>query len=107
LIDLEVLCQLKEMLIKGNDEGSEDEDFLEEDKPRKPVTFDEVNTLAVQLKSLQVQISQLGGEYHAAALAMGNYYDDLLSIYCNNENREISRKQKATHQTSITAFINK
>ena len=107
LMDLEVLCQLKEMSIEGNDEGSEDEVFLEEDKPREPVTFDEVNALAVQLKSLQVQISQLGGEYHAVSVAIGNYYNDLLSIYCKNENRELSRKQKATHQTSITTFINK
>ena len=45
LMDLEVLCQLKEMSIEGNDKGSEDDDFLEEDKPREPVTFDEVNAL--------------------------------------------------------------
>ena len=45
-MDLEVLCQLKEMSIERNDEDSEDEDFLEEDKPRKPVTFHEVNGLA-------------------------------------------------------------
>jgi hypothetical protein len=107
LMDLEVLCQLKEMSIEGNDEDSEDEDFLEEDKPTKPVTFDEVNALAVQLKSLQVQISQLGGEYHAVALGVGTDYDNLLSIYRKNENRELSRKLKAAHQTLITAFINK
>jgi hypothetical protein len=77
--------------------------FLEKDKPREPVDYDELNALAVQLKSLQVQISQLGGEYHAVVLTMGNDYVDLLSIYCTNENRELSRKQKATHQTSITA----
>ena len=81
--------------------------FLEEDKPREPVTFDEVNVLAVQLKSLQVQISQLGGEYHAVTLDMGTGYDNLLSIYCKNENIELSRKLKAAHQTLITAFINK
>ncbi len=39
LMDLEVLCQLKEMSIEGNDEDSEDDDFLEEDKPTKPVTY--------------------------------------------------------------------
>jgi hypothetical protein len=64
---------------------------LEEDKPREPVNSDDVNALAVQLKSLQVHIRQLGGEYHAVALAMVNY-DDLLSIYRKNENRELSRK---------------
>jgi hypothetical protein len=34
---------------------------LEEDKPKEPVTFDEVNNLAIQLKTLQVQIGALGG----------------------------------------------
>ena len=32
LMDLEVVCHLKEMSIEGNDEGSEDEHFLEEKK---------------------------------------------------------------------------
>ena len=94
------------MSIEGNDKDSEDEDFLEEDKPTKQVTFDEINALAVQLKSLQVQISQLGGEYHAVALGIGTDYDNLLSIYRKNENRELSRKLKAAHQTLIKAFIN-
>jgi hypothetical protein len=35
---------------------------LDEDKPREPVTFDEVNALVVQLKAHQVEISKLGGE---------------------------------------------
>ena len=80
---------------------------MDEDKPREPGTFDEVNALAVQLKSLQIEISKLGGEYHAVALAMSNEYDNLLSIFRKNERKELSRKQKAAHQTFITAFINK
>ena len=102
LMELDVLCQLKEMLIEGNDEYSKDEDFLEEEKPREPVTFDEVNALAVQLKSLQVKISKLGGQYHAVALAMSNEYDNLLSIYRKNE-----KIIKETEGCPITAFINK
>jgi hypothetical protein len=46
-------------------------------------------TLAVQLKFLQIQISQLGGEYHAVALDVGTDHGNLLSIYRKNENREL------------------
>ena len=62
---LEVLCNLKELSIE-NDKDNDEQDALEEDKPKEPVTFDEVNNLAIQLKTLQVQIGTLGGEYHAA-----------------------------------------
>ena len=107
LMDLEVLCQLKEMSIEGNDEDLEDGEFLEEDKPTKPVTFDEVNALAVQLKYLQIEISKIGGEYHAVTLAVSDAYDDLSSIYCKNKNKEISKEQKASIQASIKAFFKK
>jgi hypothetical protein len=46
-------------------------------------------TLAVQLKFLQIQISQVGGEYHAVALDVGTEHGNLLSIYGKNENREL------------------
>ena len=105
LMDLEVLCNLKQ-LSNENDNG-DDEDTLEDDTLKEPVTFDEVNNLAVQLKTLQVQIGTLGGEYHAASLAVSDAYDNLWSIYRKNKNKEISKKQKATNQTSIKAVFNK
>jgi hypothetical protein len=86
---------------------TDEEDALEDDTRKEPVTFDEVNNLAVQLKTLQVQIGTLGGEYHAASLAASDAYDNLWSIYCKNKNKEISKKQKATNQTSIKAFFSK
>jgi hypothetical protein len=46
-LELEILCQLKEISIEGNDEDSEDEGILDEGKPKEPVTFDEVKSLAV------------------------------------------------------------
>ena len=82
LMDLEVLCNLKQVSLE--DEEDDDGDDLEEDKPRQPVTFDEVNNLAIQLKTLQVQIGALGGEYHAVTLAMSEAYNDLLSVYRKN-----------------------
>jgi hypothetical protein len=59
----------------------DEEDDNKEDRPREPVTFDELNELAIWLKTLQVQIDALGGEYHAVTLAVGDAYDAMLSIY--------------------------
>lgn len=92
------------MLIEGM---MKDVDFVEEDKPQEPGTFDEVHSLAVQSISLLVQISQFGGEDHAVTLDMGTDYDNLLSIYCKNKNIELSRKLKAAHETLMAAFIDK
>jgi hypothetical protein len=105
LMDLEVLCNLKQLSIENDND--DEEDALEEDTRKEPVTFDEVNNLAVQLKTLQVQLGTLGGEYHAASLAVSDAYDNLWSIYRKNKNKEIAKKQKVTNQTSIKAFFNK
>jgi hypothetical protein len=66
---------------------------LEEDKPREPVTFDEVNNLAIQLKTLQVRIGALGGEYHAVTLAMSEAYNDLLSVYKKTKTKKSQRNR--------------
>ena len=93
--------------LSWSQDNGDDDDALEDDTRKEPVTFDEVNNLAVQLKTLQVQIGTLGGEYHAASLAVSDAYVNLWSIYHKNKNKEISKKQKATNQTSIKAFFNK
>ena len=98
LMDLEVLCNLKELAIENDNEND-----LEEDKPREPVTFDEVNNLAIQLKTLQVQIGALGGKYHAVTLAMSEAYDDLLSVYRKNKTKNI--KETEGRQSSINQSI--
>jgi hypothetical protein len=96
---------LKQLSIENDND--DEEDALEDDAREESVTFDEVNNLAVQLRTLQVQIGTLGGEYHAASLAVSDTYDNLWSIYRKNKNKEISKKQKATNQTSIKAFFSK
>ena len=73
LMDLEVLCKLEEVSTK--DEEDDNEEVLE-DSPREPATFDELNELAIELKTLQIQIDALEGEYHA----VGDAYDACLSI---------------------------
>jgi hypothetical protein len=53
LMDLEVRCNLKKLAIENDNENNEEEDALEEDKPREPVTFDEVNNLASNQASIK------------------------------------------------------
>jgi hypothetical protein len=43
---------------------------------------------------------------HLCALS-GEAYNDLLSVYRKNKNKEISKKQKASNQASIKAFLKK
>jgi hypothetical protein len=89
-MDLEVLCNLKQLSIENDKNNDDEEDALEEDKPKGPVTFDEVNNLAIQLKTLQVQIGTLGGEYHAASLAVSDAYDNRSDV---NSGELVSPKQ--------------
>ena len=74
LMDLEVLCNLKQLSIENDKDNDDEEDAVEEDTRREPVTFNESNELAIQLKTLQVQIDALGGEYHEVTLAVGDAY---------------------------------
>ena len=103
LMDLEVLCNLKELAIEKDNENDEEEDALDEDKPREPVIFDEVNNLTIQLKTPQVQIGALGGEYHAVTLAMSEAYDDLLSVYRKTKTKKY--KKTEGQQSSINQSI--
>ena len=103
---MEVLCNLKQLSIENDkdDDDNDDDDALEEDKPKEPVTFDEVNNLAIQLKTLQVQIGTLGGEYHAASLAVSDAYDNLWSIY-RKKQKQRNTKETEGHQSGINQSI--
>jgi hypothetical protein len=63
--------------------------------------------LAIQLKTLQVQIVTLGGEYHAVSLAVSDAYETSGLSNCKNKKKEISKKQKASNQASTKAFFKK
>ena len=80
---------MKQLSIENDND--DEEDALEDDTREESVTFDEVNNLAVQLKTLQVQIGTLGGEYHAASLAVSDAYDNL--------------KEKEGHQSDFNQSI--
>ena len=75
---------------------------MEEDTRKEPVTFDEVNNLAVQLKTLQVQIGTLGGEYHAASLAVSDAYD---LVYLSQKQKQKNIKETEGHQSDFNQSI--
>ncbi len=87
-------------------EGEDEEDGAINSK-REPVSFDEVNALVVQLKSLQVQAIELGKEYHAVYLALGDASNSIWSIYCKHQNIKKAKKQSTAKQTSMKHFLKK
>ena len=72
---------------------------------REPVSFDEVNALVVQLKSLQVQASELGKDYHTVYLALGDASNTIWSIYRKQRNIKKEKKQSTAKQTSMQHFL--
>ena len=90
MIEVYVLCKLRELEVDNKDE---DVDVEEEPcNSREPVTIEAVNGLVAQLKSLQVQASEIGGECHAAALALKDTSDHLWSAYYKNHNSKVAKK---------------
>ena len=83
---------------EGEEEEKEDEAI---NSKREPVSFDEVNALVVQLKSLQVQAIELGKEYHAVYLALGDVSNSICSIYCKHQNIKKAKKQSRYCQINI------
>ena len=70
MMEVDVLCKLRDLSVQDEGEGEDEEDEVINSK-KEPVAYDEVNALVVQLKSLQVQASELGNDYHAVYLALG------------------------------------
>ena len=103
MMEVDVLCKLRDVSLEdvGEGEDEEDEAIISE---REPVYFDEVNALAVQLKSLQVQASELGKDYHyhTVYLALGDVSNSNWLIYCKQQNIKNAKKQSTAKQTSIT-----
>ena len=106
-LDVDVLCELKEVTL---DDDKEDEEFEQQDcKHRELVTFDKIITLAALVKALWVQIDELWGEYNINIISL-NLNDAsnkprpfLLQAWEYKE----SKKNKAAHQTSIHCFSKK
>ena len=106
MMEVDVLCKLSNLSVKDEGEGEDEEDEAINSK-REPVSFDDVNAIAVQLKSLQVQASELGKDYHAVHLALGDASNSIWSIYCKHQNIKKAKKQSTAKQTSMKHFLKK
>ena len=87
---------------EGEGEVEEDEEI---NSKRESVSFDEVNALAVQLKSLQVQASELGKDYLSVYLALGDASNSIWSIYHKQQNIKKAKKQSTAKQTPMKHFL--
>ena len=92
-MEVDVLCKLRDLSVQDEGEGEDEEDEAINSK-REPVSFDEVNALVVQLKSLQVQASERGKDYHTVYLALGDVSNSIWSIYCKHQNIKKAKKQR-------------
>jgi hypothetical protein len=57
------------------------------------------------LKSLQVQASELGEDYHAVYLALGDASNSIWPIYRKQQNIKKEKKQSTAKQTSMKHFL--
>jgi len=59
------------------------------------------------LKSLQVQASELGEDYHTVYLALGDASNSIWSIYRKQQNIKKAKKESTAQQTSMKHFLKK
>ena len=104
MMEVDVLCKLRDLSVQDEREGEDEKDEATNSK-RESVSFDEVNTLAVQLKSLQVQASELGEEYNGLYLAICDASNSIWSIYRKQQNIKKEKKQSTAKQTSMKHFL--
>ena len=104
MMEVDVLCKLRDLSVQDEREGEDEEDEATNSK-REPVSFDEVNTLAVQLKSLQIQATELREDYHALYLALCDASNSIWSIYRKQQNIKKEKKQSTAKQTSMKHFL--
>jgi len=62
-------------------------------------------SLVVQLKSIQVQASELGNDYHTVYLALGDASNSIWFIYRKQQNIMNAKKQSTAKQTSMKHFL--
>ena len=104
MMEVDVLCKLSDLSVKDEGEREDEEDEAINSK-REPLSFDEVHVIAVQLKSLQVQASELGKDYHTVYLALGDASNSIWSIYHKQQNIKKAKKQSTAKQISMKHFL--
>ena len=103
-LDLDVLCQLKEVPDE-DDEVEDEEDEKEDAAQAKPVTSDMVNALAARLKTLSVEIGELGQEFCEVSRNIDDNTDQLRHVYRKMNFQKMAKKQSSARQSMISAFM--
>ncbi len=83
---------------------------MDDDKVTKnnEIIFDTINELAGRLKSLYVEIDELGCDYSSISVEVSDAVVKLYFIHERNENaRNSSAKRNNSHQTNVLAFTKK
>ena len=104
LMDIDVLCNLKEVVDEEEEDDEEDNVSPETTSPTV-VSYDDVNDLATQLKALAVQIGTLGDEYTGAAIAANDASEEIRGAFRKSKNEKTRKKQAKTRQPLMDAFL--
>ena len=106
LMDIDALCQLKEV-VEDDDENEDEDDAIEDVDPKEPISFELVHALATQLKALSVQIGDMGEEYASASIDASDASEKIRSTFRKSNNELRAVKQKFARQPLMSAFLKK
>lgn len=105
LLDVMVLCKLKDVV--DEDEPVDDAEDTAEDRPQVLATQELIDELATKLKSLCVQIGDLGDDYTSVARDADDVAEGLRSTFRKVGNAKTAKKQKEARQPGIHSFLKK
>ena len=107
-MDLDKICKLDTKIGAEEEDDDDDETFnMSDGKAPEPVQFDTMNDLAVQLKSMSMQIGEFGDEYLKAAMLVQDASREIRSAFRKANDKKIKQKQSAARQSLVSAFVKK
>ena len=112
LLDLDVIYNFKEP--ENDNDNDEEKDELEDEaaaKPKATITTEDLNQLATQLKTLSVNIAELGDNFGLVSTAMSDAEDDLRRVFRKMNNAKNAEKAKklamSGMQSNVMEFMHK
>lgn len=103
LMDVDLICALKDSQPEEDDDDDEEE-VIEIREPTPP-SFEKLNDIAGLLKSLSIEVDDMGEEYGKTAVMLNDASNALRADYRRMENRRLARMRHSVRQTSIWAFM--
>ena len=103
-MDIDVLCNLKEVVDEEEEDDDGDNDSPETTSPTV-VSYDDGNDLATKLKALAVEVGALGDEYKDAAIAANDASEEIRGAFRKSKNKETKKKRGKSRQPLMYAFL--